>query len=73
MGPYFILLISGFYSTYFNSSKRAFPSPMVEAQASKVESLWVENCSISLSPPSNVSATSSLLNSWRNSVNHAVS
>ena len=59
--------------TYFSSSKRAFPSPIVEAHASRVESLCVENCSISRSPPSKVSATSSLLNSWRSSVSHAVS
>ena len=56
----------------FNSSKRVFPSAMVEAHASKVESLWAPNCSKSRSAPSKESATSSLSNSIRNSVNQLV-
>lgn len=55
------------------SSRSALPSPIVEAQASKVESLWAPNCSRSLSPPSSVSATSSLLSSCFSSVSHPVS
>lgn len=58
---------------YFSSSIRVFPSPIVEAQASRVESLWAANCSRSLSAPSSVSAASSLCSSCLSSVSQFVS